>query len=274
MGKPSIFSKDYEKKMKRRRLKIIGIVCAILIIFLGIFYQVKLKDMDFNQIVYNLQAWVNSGNTTGENEIKSEPQADNQEVAKEKATEKVSESKEEKVSFSLLNNEQVDFQVNDDNGNKKFKSIIGEKYQYDISPNGKEAVIVDKNQNMFLLNVDGNVKNITKEQYVSKRGEKYPKNVMIQKEKDNGKDYIWGMNPKFIDDNTIVYKSNLPYFGSAAQNQYLWILNLNTNASFAVFKTASPNVEILEINKEKNGINVKVGNEEYILNNEGMLSKE
>lgn len=274
MGKPSIFSKDYEKKMKRRRLKIIGIICAILIIFLGIFYQVKLKNMDFNQIVYNLQAWVNSGNTTGGNETKSEPETNNQEVEKEKPAEKVNESKEEKVSFNLLNNEKADFQVNDDNGNKNFKSIIGDDYQYDISPNGKEAVIVDKNQNMFLLNVDGSVKNITKEQYVSKRGEKYPKDVMIQKEKDAGKDYIWGMNSKFIDDNTIVYKSNLPYFGTAAQNQYLWILNLNTNTSFAVFKSASPNVEILGINKEKNGINVKVGNEEYILNNEGMLSKE
>lgn len=271
MAKPSIFSKDYEKRMKRRRLKIAGIIVLIAVVSLGLFYKFKLKDMDFNQIVYSLQAWVNSDNNAPANESQKPAETQKPQPEKEKPTE--IEVKEENISFNLLDNEKVDFKVDVENGNKTFKGLVNEGYQYDISPNKTEAVILDKDQNMFLLNVDGAVKNITKQEYISKKGEKYPKDAMLKKEKDSGKDYLWGTDPKFIDDNTIVYKSNLPYFGASAKNQYLWIFNIQNNKSYAVFKTASPNIEILGINNTKSGINIKTGNEEYILDNEGKLFK-
>ena len=274
MAKPSIFSKDYEKKMKKRRLKILISIIVVIFIALGLFYEFKLKGMDFNQIVNNLQAWANNDSVSNEHQPVKNNQTQKEEAKNTVEEQKPSAPVDSDLEFKLLDNEVVKFKVQEQDGNKIFLNIETKGFYSNISPNKKEAVVEDGNQNMFLVNINGEVKNITKAEYVSRRGDKYPKDAMIQKEKDSGVNYLWGVNPTFIDNDTIVYISNLPYFGASAKNKYLWIYDIKNSTYKAIWNSASNDLEILGANEGKNNINVKVGNVEYILDNQGKLFKE
>ncbi|MGL5649928.1 MAG: hypothetical protein ACRDDY_19015 [Clostridium sp.] len=269
MAKPSIFSKDYEKKMKQRRLKVVLVIVVLLAVSLGLFYQFKLKDMDFNQIINSLQAWVNNETVPAEKQTEADKKTP---VKEDKPVNNI--SKQQIKEFKLLNNENIKVKITDTNGNLIFNGIEDKGYYSSISPNKKEMVILDKNQNMFLINVSGSVKNITKEEYVSSKGSKFPKETMMKKEKDSGVNYIWGVNPVFIDDSNIAYVSNLPYFGASAKNKYIWVYNIENNTYKAIYKSASPETEIIGNSNGKGTVKVKIGNNEYNLDNKGNLSKE
>ncbi|MGL4850809.1 MAG: hypothetical protein ACRC28_18140 [Clostridium sp.] len=268
MAKPSIFSKNYEKKMKRRRLRITLIIVVLIAVSLGLFYQFKLKDMDFNQIINSLQAWVNNENAPSEekkDEVTKPPVKDETPEVVSKAIVK---------EYKLLDNETIKVKVLDENGNVTFSSIEEKGYYSSISSDKKEMVVLDKNQNMFLLNVTGDTKNITKQEYVSSKGTKYPKDAMLAKEKGRGVDYLWEATPKFIDENTIAYISNLPYFGASAKNKYIWIYDIVNNTYKPIYKSASPETELIGDSGVGGKLKVKIGNDEYNLDNKGNLSKE
>lgn len=129
-------------------------------------------------------------------------------------------------------------------------------------------VILDKDQNMKLINIDGKVTDITKKEYVSKKGDKFKKEVKIKENKN----YLWHSEPKFMDDENIVYVSNLPYFGTAATNQYAWIYNIKTKKDTVIWKTKGKKITIGKIVPKK-GIEIKVDKNEYIISNKGSIVK-
>ena len=63
MAKPSIFSRDYERKMKKRKKRVIlTIIIIALIVVCGVFKFI-ISDLDFSNLRARLQAWVDSGKT-------------------------------------------------------------------------------------------------------------------------------------------------------------------------------------------------------------------
>ncbi len=138
---------------------------------------------------------------------------------------------------------------------------------YDISPNKQMLLILDKDQNMKLVDIDGKVTNITKGEYVSTRGAKFSKDAIIK----NDKKYGWHNQAKFLDDNNIVYVSNLPYFGTASTKQYIWMYNIK-NKTHTLGRLAGKEINIGKVVPKK-GIEIKVDKNEYILNNKGSIVK-
>ena len=63
MGKPSIFSREYEKKMRKRRRNTIIISLAILVVIAGIIIKVIYNPIDYTNIKKNIQAWIDSDST-------------------------------------------------------------------------------------------------------------------------------------------------------------------------------------------------------------------
>ena len=70
MSKPSIFSKDYERRMRKRK-RIIVLITLISVCTIGIvIFNTKIKNLDFTNVRANIQAWVDSGKT--EEELENE----------------------------------------------------------------------------------------------------------------------------------------------------------------------------------------------------------
>lgn len=268
MAKPSIFSRDYERKMKKRKIKItIGVILAAVVTGVLI-YKFKIENMDFSNVRMKLQAWVDSDKTnnstpeTPKETVKETPPK--QEEVKEEAP------KKKELEVKLDKNDTVKCEYEEKDGKKIFVSMEKKKgMSYDISPNKQMILVLDKNQNMKTIDIDGKVKDITRKEYVSTKGEKYPKSVMLERYKD----YLWHGNAKFIDNDNIAYVSNLPYFGSAATKEYIWIYNLKNGTQKIVQKSGGKNIEFGKI-VEKKGIEVKIDKNEYILNNEGSISSD
>ena len=61
MAKPSIFSRDYERRMRKRRITMITIGIFIVVILFGLVFKFKIQKMDFNNIKSRIQAWVDNG---------------------------------------------------------------------------------------------------------------------------------------------------------------------------------------------------------------------
>lgn len=269
MAKPSIFSKDYEKRMKRRRLRII-IAVGLIIVVAGLFvYKFKIQNMDFSNVRNKLQAWVDSDNP----DLQPQKTQESEKVQVKDTEIKDTESKPEppkkayieaKISDKVV--AKCEYKVVDKK--KEFvsmKKIDGASY--DISPNKQMLLILDKDQNMKLVDIDGNVTDITKGEYVSTKGAKFSKDTIIK----NDKNYVWHNQAKFLDDENIVYVSNLPYFGTASTKQYVWMYNIK-NKTHTLGRLAGKEITIGKVVPKK-GIEIKVDKNEYILNNKGSIVK-
>lgn len=269
MAKPSIFSKDYEKRMKRRRLRII-IAVGLIIVVAGLFvYKFKIQNMDFSNVRNKLQAWVDSDNP----DLQPQKTQESEKVQVKDTEIKDTESKPEppkkayieaKISDKVV--AKCEYKVVDKK--KEFVSIKKiDGASYDISPNKQMLLILDKDQNMKLVDIDGKVTDITKGEYVSTKGAKFSKDTIIK----NDKNYVWHNQAKFLDDENIVYVSNLPYFGTASTKQYVWMYNIK-NKTHTLGRLAGKEITIGKVVPKK-GIEIKVDKNEYILNNKGSIVK-
>lgn len=259
MAKPSIFSKDYEKKMKRRRIRIAIVVSLVAIITGALIYKLKIEKMDFSNVRQRLQAWVDS----------DKPKEEEKAVEETKEDVKPEPPKKTYIEAKLSDKVTLKCEYKEEANKKEFISIENpEGITYDISPNKEMIVILDKSQNMKLINIDGKVTDITKKEYISKKGDKFKKEVKIKENKN----YLWHSEPKFMDDENIIYVSNLPYFGTAATNQYAWIYNIKTKKDTVIWKTKGKKITIGKIVPKK-GIEIKVDKNEYIISNKGSIVK-
>lgn len=261
MRKPSIFSRDYEKKIKKRKRIMVTIFILVLLLVGVLVVKFTKKAFDFTDVRAKIQRWIDgdtsNDNIIGENPEVEEPQETPEEpiVIEEKIMDiKVNEEKIIKIEY-----EEVD-------GKVKFKEVkeVPEGIEYDISPSKELIVVIDDKQNMKVINSNGEEKNITKESYIAPNGEVFKKDIV----QNTYKDYLWHNSPKFINDNNIVYKTNMPYFGYNL-NEYLWIIDINGKNEITLWKSKGKNISIGEI-KEK-GIEITIdGNVKYI-NNENNL---
>lgn len=265
MSKPSIFSRDYEKRMKKRKIRIGIIIGVILIIGGALLYNFKIKNMDFSNVRNKLQAWVDS-------DKKEEPKA-KVEDPKTQIEEKPVEVEKTFLDIELPNKDKIKVQYEVEDKKGKVKEVEEKKgYDFDVSPDKDEIIALDKNQNMYLIKLSGEkdykVTDITKKQYVSKNGTKFPKDSRLEADKN----YKWHAEPKFINEDTIIYVSQLPYFGTSATKEYVWIYDIGNKEDKVVFKLSGNKIEIGDIKKDK-GIEVKIDKSEYIIDGKGNIVK-
>lgn len=261
MAKPSIFSRDYEKKMKKRRAKIIAIISVVAIIAGVLIYKFKIENMDFSNIRTKLQAWADSDKQV-EEKPKEEAKVNEAEVKPEPPKKTYIDAK---LGKDLV--VKCEYKTVDDK--KEFVSMEDVKgLSYDISPNKQMILTLDKDQNMQLIDIDGKVKDVTRKEYVSTKGQKFHKEAILKREKK----YLWSSDAKFLDDDNIVYISNLPYFGSVATNEYAWIYNIKNNTNTFARSTKGKKIEFGKVVPKK-GIEIKIDKNEYVLNDKGSILK-
>ncbi|MCB2292929.1 hypothetical protein LGK95_05260 [Clostridium algoriphilum] len=216
MKRPSMFSKHYEKEKKKRR-KIILLVIIIPIIGLSIFLKTDFKGL-LNKSKENKEAQV---------EKKPEVVVKDQKTSKKpKATHVKNAVKTQAFVVSLSDGQKISIQYDVQAAEKSIKGISNSKgISYDISPS-KKAIVIQSTKNQDLLYVDVNKvsKDITKKIHKSSKNQIYPKNNKLKSDPN----YIWSITPKFINEDNIVYVSELPWMNEKAM-QYIWKVNVKTS---------------------------------------------
>lgn len=234
MAKPSIFSKDYDKKMKKRKRRIItaGIVIALaVIVFIGfsvVSFSGAIKDASKN-LSKNTKQNVQSTQKAPVNKTK---------------TKKDTKASQNSYSIQLSDGKTAKAIYEINNGDKLFKSVTcdGENLSYDVSPSKKNVIIYDsKNQAILLLDTSGNKQDITNPQYTPTSGNTITKDAQLSSDSS----YIWCSNPKFLDDNNIAYVSQLPWIGKTTK--YVWIESLSNKNNVLVQGIEGENVKLDKI---------------------------
>lgn len=258
MRKPSIFSRDYEKRMKKRKKVFTALYISIFFILGFTVAAVSSKTLDFSGIRNNIQAWVDSGKPVEETEVPETPEV----VTPVPEVPKITT-----VDLKVTDNKTIVFEYVESNGKVTFKEpkTVPEGIYYTVSPSKETVFTIDENQNAKLFNVKGEATNIGKDSYTAPNGEVFNKDNVLK----TYKDYYWIKEAKFINDKKIAYISNIPYFGTGL-NKYAAVIDIDTKAHTTLFQTKGKDVKLLDI-KEK-GLEVQVdGNLKYI-NNDGKLT--
>lgn len=256
MARPSIFSKDYERH-KRRRKKVMTFVVILILASAGIFLASgSIKNMLIskagtykNTKLFSVFKREKKDETEPSRGVEEKPTPETQ-----NSTETPAKVEEEKgYDIALSNGTKVRaVYIATDAGNK-FKYILplDSPVSFNINPSGSNMVIMDvAAQNMKLVDINGNVQDITKTEYTYTNKEDgktsvFNKEDILEKYKENN--YVWCTSPKFIDDENIAYLSQLPYVSSKKKEKFLWAVNIK-------------NKDKHEYKYALNGENLRLGN--------------
>lgn len=225
MGKPSMFSKDYEKKMKRRRTRNItlSIICLVAVIAGGIFFFLGGSSKESSNYVTSL---FKKDKEAQKENIKEEPKETNKpEEANKPEEPKQQEEDNLSMDLDIGNGKFVKVNFDETNQGKIFKSIDtnGNKVSFDIDSKGGYSVLLDQDtQNLYLSDTNGTLTDISLHTYSASSGTQFSKENVLR---ENPK-YVWHESPRFLNENAIVYVSQLPWFNKS--DKYIWIEDLNT----------------------------------------------
>lgn len=266
MAKPSIFSKEYEKKMKkRRRIKIISICSTIIVVIItiGIVKYKSSFKMNFSSLtkIFNTKQKIKDPKSTSKDrnkhtKVTNEAKELSQDTNKEKSyVVKLDELREVKALYDEVDNKKI------------FKGIksIDDKVSFDIAPSKQGMLVYDGvNQNFFYIDINGNQKDVTNHEYISTSGESFSKESHL---KENPT-YIWGAMPKFIDDNSIAYLSQLPWFKNDGV-KYIWVKNLTSGENIYIQNIAGTNIKFDKVTAK--GLTVNMDGNTYYLSPNGFV---
>ncbi|EES92288.1 hypothetical protein FDJ70_09260 [Clostridium botulinum] len=218
MRKPSIFSNRYDEQMKKRkRIKIIFIVIAVLVLLIiasgilgNMLFGHNSAEKSKSKVQVKQSKKVNNTKINNSKKIEDSKEKDN--INKEYLL-KLSDGKEVKLLYDVVNNE------------KQYIGVMPKETKYTISPSKKSIALVENDtQKLILIDINGTSKEITKLQYVSSKGDIFKRENILKLNPN----YIWCDEPKFLDDDNIVYISQLPWFNKS-DTKYLWKYNISNN---------------------------------------------
>lgn len=213
----SIFSGKYQKKQRRQKFfKGLGFTVLVLgILFLifrnPIMAKVEKVKSDIAEENQQKEELINSITETPVSEAVETP------VALETPVEENST-----LTMVLPAGKTLDLLTVEENGENVFAPLeLPETYEGDISPSKKLVTILDKEtQELYLMDNQGTITDITYKIYKNNKGYTESKESIMTRVPG----FVWGTNPKFLDEDTVVYLSQLPWFD---ERRFLYIVELN-----------------------------------------------
>ena len=260
MKRPSIFSKEYDKEIKKRRKKlfllIIVPILGLTIFLITDFNAVINKGISMKTGINNILSNKSKDKTKDKENKDVEVQKKQEKVVKPQSNSEKSKASQAEVALkaeadlkakaalkakadiknesfvvSLSDGQKITIEYNVSTAKKEIKGVSGAKdISYDISPSKKSIVVQStKNQDLLYIDVNKISKDITKKEHASSKGEIFTKEDKLK----NNSTYVWSITPKFIDEDNIVYVSELPWMNENAV-QYIWKVNLKSNTHMQV----------------------------------------
>jgi len=202
--KPSIFSSDYERRMRRRRIGFTLFFVVAVFIIAGIYLIGKGHITDFLS------------------------KKAKQDVVVDKNKDKTDEGQklvEGSYSLTLSGGKSVKAVYKAEGSAKTFTGISpeGNSISCSINSPGNKIVVYDgSSQTMTLVGIDGNIQDITKTTYQSTSGSQIQKDNVLSAHGG----YIWCASPVFIGENKVAYISQLPWLNKTSK--FVWIVDVVT----------------------------------------------
>ncbi|SHK16041.1 hypothetical protein SAMN02745248_01924 [Hathewaya proteolytica DSM 3090] len=231
MKKVSIFSKDYEKIMKRRkRIRAIAIVIISIALLIGGILYLNLDSL--KKLIAKKNNVDPKGNITEiVKDISSKENTKVEDISadKDEIKEKVKEDKVEERTAVLENGFKIDYTVD-----TKTQSIDKLKedgnYTYQLSQDKKMAIVFfNKTSQLFSLNEGGIVKNLSYDLFVTTKGKRVSRNDFLKQNPS----FIWMESPRLYKDK-VYYATKLPNLNN--NNRYfLWICDVSTGKHRGIF---------------------------------------
>lgn len=280
MRKYSIFDRDYKKKARSRRLKIFIGVLIIFFIGSGLYlvlvkkYKVGIKSIMMQKIgllsrtniIKNEKPEVTLSPSASSKPQTAEPGNQSGAGAEPKAS---PESMENFYDIQINGRNSFEAVYTNNNGNIEYSRLLGmgNSDNYDISPSKKSIVFLDGiSQNLYLINIDGTLQDITKTNYIGTKDTVFKSSAL-----ENNPGYIWTNSPKFIDDNSIIYISQMPWFEISKKTKYLWVYDISSKTHTWVNDDGGQNIQINSASDK--GIEVKVDDKTLYVNSKGEKSQ-
>lgn len=255
MGKPSIFSKNYNKQVKRRRrVRFVSIGVIAVCIGTGVLYlsdNMFIFEVAKEKVISVLK--LNKDSNKEIDDIEAQ-----EEVQKVDNTEEETLAKEEKPESKVQRSQGVDLGSNItaniilSEESSKTTIIDVEKnptLEFNISDKKDAVVLLNKEtQDMFLWTLDGKLEDITKKEFIDTENNKYPKGKQLSLNPN----LIWAAKPTFISENKILYLSKLPWFDTN-HKLFVWTYDISkkTHALALDKRLQGDNIKVVESNGEK-----------------------
>lgn len=232
MGRPSIYSRNYYRVMRRRRIvRNLLIIAAVFILILYLGGKAILPDL---KKIADSNVSQNSS-TEG---VKS--QSGNKNSGASGSGSSASGSGSE-ITVNIPGSSAVVMTCVNNNGDIKLTGLKTDdgKTSYSIRDDGK-AVVFDTpaTSDIWVAGVDGSVKKISRDSYKSSNSGKEYKKASVMKTYNS--DYVWASKPIFLQDGRIVYQSNLPWFKNP-KDYYLWVVNSDGTGNRYIIGTGGTN---------------------------------
>ncbi|EYE89034.1 hypothetical protein Q428_05090 [Fervidicella metallireducens AeB] len=281
MGKPSIFSKDYEKYRKRQRLNLFLII--LILFFAGYFggkYYFTKNDINISD-KFKFFNKIKNIKLTRENE--KNPEVNKNKIVDNKTDEKENSTAVPKVENNNENiNKQSQFYEYKSSSGTIYKieyldglekSVVGIEssdgnFNYDISLDKKSLVFDDlKSGEIIIYSVDKGCRKISRDSYKSLSA-----GITIKKDEVLKKSpwYIWSAKPHFTSDGRIVYVSHLPYLMKDS-TLYLWAMKVDGTGHKRLGElTRNISNITYEKNDENGNLIIVVESEKFMLKSGGV----
>lgn len=235
MSKPSIFSNNYQKTLKRRKLFRRLLLLVIVTTFLLVAYD-KTSIDKIGDVAQNLKTVIDKAiNNTAVKEGSKDKGTDIQNENSEEKEKDNQQNQQQHVpetgtySFKLSDKASVDIVYENDGESKKITGIKPDNLgvSFDIREDGQSIVFDNpKASDIWICNIDGKFKKLNPDSY-----KQYKKSNIMKQYKNK---YVWAARPKFLKGNKVVYQSHLPWF-KATNSYYLWVVNTDGSNNKLVF---------------------------------------
>lgn len=256
MPRPSMFSKNYEKLMRRRRINItLAILIIISALFFGIRYYLQNNDMTFLNDIFK---------KTEAGQKKPSPGTTPAPTAEPTVTPTEQPAQMNTYEYTSSNGDVYTVSYETTGQDIAFTGIdsIYDDLGYDISQDKQYIVFEDRAQgDIMLMSVDGKTVKINPSSYKSKSS-----GVVIKKEDMLAKiqNYVWAAKPHFTSGNVVVFLTDIPYTYDDGK-LYMWTVSLSGQLGSLIgeFETQDKAAVTYDGYREDGSLVIKFNNKTY-----------
>lgn len=235
MRRPSIYSSDYYRVMRRRKIIIRTlIVLTVLTVVLLIYNRSAVSYLKKLSSSIKLPQVSQLEQNNQENPAKPGTDKNGGKDKNSGKNSNVSEgSLKSEITVNLLNGSTVNLLTEKKNNDTKITGIKDSSgIFYEVRSDGK-AIVFDypKTSDVWIYILNGGLKKLNPDNY-----KEYKKQSIMSEYRN----YIWAAKPYFLNDGRVVYQSYLPWF-KVNNSIYLWVVDQNGRNNHMVFSTRQAN---------------------------------